>query len=234
MEFGLLKSKIEKKLLEAYANNTFKKELEKFKKFILEKNDLNQVYYLYNELSKEKNFEKSFAEDYVNECIQIFENIKINNRSYKLVENWLKDTKAKNEYADIDSIFSRNTLMIENKINSKNSIVKRLSSEKKDNEVINIDMEKMLEVANKTIDNYLSQISESEQKEIKKYISLSEEEIKNRYNVLSEIAIERLENMSNDSEDEIKTKISETINKIKSENVDVLSLIRLKSLTNDL
>lgn len=234
MEFGLLKSKIEKKLLEAYTNNTFKDELQNFKKYILEKNDLKQVYFLYSELSKEKNFEKSFAEDYVNECIQIFENIKISKRSLTLVENWVNGINAVNDYSDIDSIFSRNTLMIENKINSKNNIVKRLSSEKKDNQVINIEMEKMLEVANKTIDNYLSQISESEQKEIKKYISLTENEIKTRYNVLSEIAIERLEKMSDDSDDEIKTKISETINKIKSENIDVLSLVRLKNLTDDL
>ena len=38
IKFGILKSKIEKVLLESYSNNTFKGELKNFKKLVLENN----------------------------------------------------------------------------------------------------------------------------------------------------------------------------------------------------
>ena len=40
MKFGILKSKIEKVLLESYSNNTFKNELKNFKTNVLDKKTL--------------------------------------------------------------------------------------------------------------------------------------------------------------------------------------------------
>ena len=117
---------------------------------------------------------------------------------------------------------------------SKSNIINNLSSQRIETDVINIEMGKMVEVANNTIKNYLSQIDESDVKEIKKYISLSEEEIKKRYDVLSEMAIEKLEVMAENSEPEIKNKISETIERIKSDKIDAVSLIKIKNLNEDL
>jgi hypothetical protein len=234
MEFGILKSRIEKKLYEAYSNNNLKKEFSNFKKYILENNELKKVYYLYDELSKEKNFDKNFAEDFVNECVDIYKTINVRKESLVNLERWLTGVVCENEYVDIDNIFSNNFLMIESRIISKNNIVNKLSTEKKETEVINIEMDKMLDVANNTINNYLSQIGESEQKQIKKYLSLSENEVKNRYNILSEMTIEKLETLMNESDEDTKTKISETIEKIKSEDVNVISLVKLKNLNDDL
>jgi DNA helicase TIP49 (TBP-interacting protein) len=80
----------------------------------------------------------------------------------------------------------------------------------------------------------LSTIDESEQKEIKKYISLPQSEIQKRYEVLSEMVIEKLEVMSESSEPEVLSKINETIEKIKSEKINVVSLVKLKNLTENL
>lgn len=234
MEFGLLKSKIEAKLVESYKNKTFNAELKKFKKYILENKGLNQTYYLYDELSKQKSFDKNFAEDYLNECIELYQNIKLNKKSLAIVENWVKNVVVENQYSDIDTAFTKKTFVIENILMSKNNIINNLSSQRIETDVINIEMSKMVEVANNTIKNYLSQIDESEVKEIKKYISLSEEEIKKRYDVLSEMAIEKLEVMAENSEPEIKNKISETIDRIKSDKIDAVSLIKIKNLNEDL
>ena len=113
-------------------------------------------------------------------------------------------------------------------------VIKTLSTQKEESEVINISMDKMVEVANNTVRDYLSTIDEAEQKEIKKYISLPQSEIQKRYEVLSEMAIEKLEVMSESSEPDVKSKINETIEKIKSEKIDVVSLVKLKNLTENL
>ena len=49
MKFGILKSKIEKVLLESYSNNTFKNELKNFKTNVLDKKNIAKIFYLYDE-----------------------------------------------------------------------------------------------------------------------------------------------------------------------------------------
>jgi hypothetical protein len=234
MEFGFLKSKIELKLVEAYNNKTLENELKTFKKLVLENTDVKKLYYLYDVLSSNKGYQESFAEDYVNECVSIHKTIKLNSKIVNKLNDWTKDIVCENNYKDIDVVLFKNTMMVENIIESKQRIIKTLSTKKEESEVINISMDKMVEVANNTLQNYLSTISESEQKEIKKYISLPQSEIVKRYEVLSEMTIEKLEVLAENSEEEVKTKINETIEKIKTENVDVISLVKLKNLTESL
>ena len=76
MEFGILKSKIETKLTESYNNKNFDSEIKKFKKYILEDKNISKAYYIYDELSKQKGFNPTFAEEYLEECQEIFSQIK--------------------------------------------------------------------------------------------------------------------------------------------------------------
>jgi hypothetical protein len=92
----------------------------------------------------------------------------------------------------------------------------------------------MVEVANQTLKTYLDTISESELKEIKKYTSLSQSELNKRYDVVSEMVIDKLETLSSNSDLQTKTKINETIEKIKTDKVDSVSLFKLKSLNETL
>lgn len=234
MEFGLLKSKIETKLSNAYVNKKLEPELKKFKKFVLENNEVKKLYYLYDELSKEKNFDKSFAEDYLNECVDMFQTVTPKKQSINLIENWVKDIVCENYYKDIDNVFSKKTFIVETILESKNNIINKLSSKETNVELINIDLTSVVNIANTTLKNYLSQISESDQKEIKKYLTLSEENIKNRYDILSEMAIEKLQVMLDESDNDTKTKISETIEKIKSDDINLISLLKLKNLADSL
>jgi hypothetical protein len=234
MKFGLLKSKIEQKLTESFEDKSFKKDIDTFKKLVLENNKISRIYNLYNELSKEKNFEAGFAEDYLNECIDIYQAISLKPKDTLKLEKWVNSVVSENHYKDIDIVFTRDTPLVENIMNSKTKILKSLTSTIMENAVINISMEKMVEVANKTVNDYLSKLDESEAKEVKKYINLSKSELEKRYEFLSEIAIEKLEVMSENSEPEVQTKINETINKIKNDNVDVVSLVKLKTLTGNL
>jgi hypothetical protein len=234
MEFGLLKSKIESKLIESYNNKNFDSELKTFKKLVLENTETKKLYYLYDVLSSNKGYQESFAEDYVNECVNLYKNIKINSNVLKQLNKWTENVVVENQYKDIDMVLFKNTMNVESIIESKQRVIKTLSIIKEESEVINISMDKMVEVANNTVKNYLSTIDESEQKEIKKYISLPQSEIQKRYEVLSEMVIEKLEVMSESSEPEVLSKINETIEKIKSEKINVVSLVKLKNLTENL
>lgn len=234
MEFGLLKSKIESKLIESYNNKNFDSELKTFKKLVLENTETKKLYYLYDILSSNKGYQESFAEDYVNECVNLYKNIKINSNVLKQLNKWTENVVVENQYKDIDMVLFKNTMNVESILESKQRVIKTLSIIKEESEVINISMDKMVEVANNTVKNYLSTIDESEQKEIKKYISLPQSEIQKRYEVLSEMVIEKLEVMSESSEPEVLSKINETIEKIKSEKINVVSLVKLKNLTENL
>ena len=72
--FGLLKTKIENVLLESYANDTFKNELKTFKKLVIENKNISKLFYLYDELSSPKSLNESYCNEYINECIKIYEN----------------------------------------------------------------------------------------------------------------------------------------------------------------
>lgn len=234
MEFGLLKSKIETKLVESYKTNTFNSEIKTFKKLVLESEPIRMAYHIYDELSKQKGFDKEFADDYITECIDIYNRIKLTNDNLNKLNEWVKDIKVENQYNDIDIVLNKNTYIIENIIKSRQNIMSNLTSKQVQTEHINIPLDKMVEVANTTIKNYLENLEESDLEQIKKYSSLNESEISKRYEVLSEMVIEKLETLSKNSDTETKNKINETISKIKNDTINSVSLLKLRSLNESL
>lgn len=234
MEFGILKSKIEEKLSRAYTLGTLNEELKKFKKIVLRNPQVSKAYHIYNELSKNKGYDKKFAEDFVNECIDLYSKIQIKETSISQIKNWTKDIVCENNYKEIDTVLGKNTLIIENIINCKNNIVNKLSSKEVKSNIVNLPIEKIVEVANQNLKNYLSELNESELSQVKKYLTLPKDEVVKRYEVLSEMVVEKLETMVENSDEETKFKINQTIQKIKSDNIDSISLIKLKTLNESL
>jgi hypothetical protein len=234
MEFGILKSKIEEKLARAYSNNTLSEEIKVFKKIVLNNPNVSRAYHIYNELSKNKGFDKKFAEDFVNECIDLFSKIQLTKKSISQINEWTKNITCENQYKQIDIVIGKNTLIIENLINSKNSIINNLTKKEFKSNIINLPIEKIVEVVNSNLKNYLSELNESELSQVKKYLTLPQSEVNKRFEVLSEMVIEKLETMLVESDDETKTKINQTIDKIKSEKVDSITLIKLKTLNENL
>lgn len=234
MEFGILKSKIEKKLTESYSKNRLNSEMKNFKKFVLENPEVNKVFHIYNELSKGKNYEKIFAENFVNECVDLYSKIKIDTQSLELLEKWVGNVETENNYKDIDLILNKKILNIENIVNSKRRIVENLTKKEDQKSSVNLPLEKIYEVAQENLKKYLSELNESELKEIKKYLNLSESEIQKRYEVLSEMTIEKLEKLLTESDKETSQRIQETIDKIKTEEINSVNFIKLKTLNENL
>jgi hypothetical protein len=234
MEFGIIKSKIENKLIESYKQNKFNTDIKTFNKLVLEDKEVSKMYFLYDELSKEKGYLDNFADDYLSECIELIERVSISKKSISLIESWVKGVKCSNHYKDIDTVVNKNTIIVEDIINSKNRILSNLTSKKNVTETIQVSYDTMVEVANKTLKTYLDTINESDLKEIKKYTSLSQSDLDKRYDVVSEMVIDKLETLLSNSDSQTKTKINETIEKIKTDKVDSVSLFKLKSLNETL
>jgi hypothetical protein len=238
MKFGLLKSKIEKCLVESYANNTLKRDLFVFDQLVVKNNNINRLYYLYDELSSKKGLNESIASDFVNQSINIYENTinKISDLEIKDLELWVGDIKEKNNYQDIDNLFSNNILTLENKIKSKKIILENLTQkETSDDEFKNVSINEMVTIANKTVKNYISSLSENEKRKLESILLESDEKLKVKYEIIKEDVIDKLTDLkSQETDEEIKSKITETITKVKNENYDKLNYFKLQELNKNI
>jgi succinate dehydrogenase flavin-adding protein (antitoxin of CptAB toxin-antitoxin module) len=237
MKFGLLKSKIEQKLVESYSKNTFKDEVKNFKKFVLENKNIGKLFYLYDQMSDKRGVDKSIANDYVNECITIYENVenKVKNSDYVRLKKWVSDVQVENKYSNIDSLFSDNVLDIEAKVRSRKSIVENITQpEKVVGEVINLPISTLVNVANQTASKYIETLDESDKKELLSLLSENDEKLSEKYNALKENVMARLGELASGIDSDIVPTINETIERVKLEKYDRLNYYRLKSLNESL
>ena len=67
MEFGVLKSKIEKVLTESYADKKkFKNNMFLFNELVVKNKNINKIFYLYDELSTNKGLNEDIASEFIN------------------------------------------------------------------------------------------------------------------------------------------------------------------------
>jgi hypothetical protein len=238
IKFGLLKSKIEKTLLESYSKNTFKSEIKNFKKYVLENKNISKLFYLYDEMNSNKGLNESVVDDYINECITIYENTinKVKGKEISEISSWVSGVQSENDYQTIDDLFSTNVLTIESRILSRKSLkesLKKSPAQKKD--VVNLPLSAMVNIANKTINNYVENLNESEKKELIDFLKSDDENLKTEFDTLKESVKSKLNTMKEESEDsQIKSRINETLEKVSNEKYDKLNFFKLKNLNENL
>jgi formate dehydrogenase maturation protein FdhE len=237
IKFGILKSKIEKVLLESYSNNTFKDELKNFKKLVLENKNISKIFYLYDELSSKKGLNENTVNDYIHECITMYENSinKIKSSDLNNLKSWVNNVKSKNLYETVDGLFSTDVLTIESKIKSKKLIKESLMSVAPINkEVIQLPLTTMVNVANKTITAYIDDLNESEKKDLMKFLSTDDSVLKESFETIKGDVIAKLKTLQEGSDIGTLNRITETIEKVESEKYDKLSYFKLKNLKETL
>ena len=235
MKIGILKSKVEKFLVESMSNNTFKSEIKTFKSLVLEDKDIAKAFYIYDVLDRKRGVSKDDANSLIDECIRQFEKLNLNDRKLSKINSWIKNTKiSENSYKQIDNVLDTDNILFETILESKKNLIKTITSTEKVKETSNLPLDKVYEVAENTTKNFLMELSEQELKSLNKYLTLSEGEIKNKYSVISEMVIEKLEELKDNSDSNIKTKIDETVERIKTDSPNQLNLVRLKKLFNTL
>lgn len=241
VKFGILKTKIEALLLESYSNNTFKNEIKTFNKLVLGNKNISKLFYLYDELNSNKGLSESIAKEFVFESITLYENLinKVQNKDIKLIMDWVSKTKTNNQYEHIDNLLGRSddVLNLENKIKNKKIIVENLQKEPycENNTNINIPINSMLNIANKTYSEYINNLTESEQKEVIGLLRMDESTLERTFNELRDDAIVKLTLLTvNEGDESVRNTINETIDNIKIKTPDRLELVKLRSLIDKL
>ena len=241
IKFGILKTKIETLLLESYSNNTFKNEIKTFNKLVLSNKNISKLFYLYDELNSNKGLSEGIAKEFVFESITLYENLinKVQNKDIKLIMDWVSKTKVDNQYEHIDNLLGRSddVLNLENKIKNKKIIVENLQKEPycNNNTNINIPINSMLSIANKSYSDYISNLTESEQKEVIGLLKMNESTLERTFNELRDDAIVKLTLLTvNEGDESVRNTINETIDNIKIKTPDRLELVKLRSLIDKL
>ena len=238
MNFGLLKSKIENTLLESYKKGTFKDEMKNFKKLVLENKNVSKLFYLYDDLSTNKGLHSEVVNDYINECVVIYENTvnKLKADDINKLNSWVGNTKVDNQYETIDGLFNTNILAIESRIQSKKLISETLKKKSVVvKESVQIPLSTMVSVANKTISNYIESLNESEKAELTRLLSESDEKLEKDFEVIKESVVGKLTEMKNSESDKsTQSRIEETLNKVMTEKYDKLAYFKLKNLNENI
>ena len=237
MKFGELKSKIETCLTESYKNKNLKRDIFVFEELVLKNKNISQVFFLYDELSSNKGLSESVANEFINESITAYENLvnKITPNQIKELKAWVSHIKCENTYKNIDDLFSSNVLTLENKIKSKKTILESLKNKPQEQkEVIEVPLNSMVNVANKTVEKYISSLSESEQKELKTILSTPKESLIENYGKIKDEVISKLNNQKEGSDSETQETITKVLNKLQTESFNELNYYKLKQLNEGL
>lgn len=227
MTFGTIKSIIEKNLVESYKNEKeFKKSLREFKHNVLSDKSMSKAYALYDQLSSAQGLSeevaKEFLEEGVNLLQKIIPSIRLPKTSTEVVEN---------KYSDIDALVYTNKLNLLERVNAKKNIVSVLTSQNVVKESINIPVKSMVNIANQTLRNYIDTLDENSKKEFLQIISEDTKSLESKFETIRESAIKKLQTiLEKEEEFELKTKLSETIDKLKIEKFDQMNFLRLKNL----
>lgn len=233
MKFGILKSKIEEKLLESYIKQNFKSEIKKFNKLVLEDKTISSLFYLYDELNTNQGMDNTLINDYLNESVKIYENLinKVTNKKILEIKKWVGNIQSENKYETIDKLFSNDVTSINEKIASKKIISETLKKKPLvTTESIELPITTIVNIANKTINGYLENLSESEKKELENMLNEDDNVLKSEYGKLKDNVIEKLTDLKKSAESDVVVKINESIEKMKSENYSKLNYYKLKSL----
>jgi hypothetical protein len=231
MTFGQIKSIIEKNLLESYKNEKdFKKSLKEFKHNVLNNKTMSKLYSLYDQLSTPQGLSESDSKEFLEEGITLIQKLVSDIKTPMVLET------VENKYSDIDSLVYTNKLDLLERVNSKKNIIKLISSKNEIvKESINIPIKTMVSIANQTLNNYIENLDENSKKEFLQIISEDVQSLETKFETIRENTIVKLNTMLEKEEEfEIKTKLSETIERIKVEKFDQLNFLKLKNLESSI
>jgi hypothetical protein len=228
MTFGNLKSIIEKNLLESYNDEKdFKKSLREFKHNVLNNKSMSKAYALYDQLSTPQGLSEQDAKEFLEEGINLLHKIL---PTIKLPKSLIESVK--NNYEDLDTLVYTTKLDLLERLTIKKQIISVLKEDKKVvKESINIPIKSMVSIANQTLRGYIDNLDETSKKEFFQLISEDTKTLESKFESLRETTINKLKViLEKEQEFEIKTKISETIDRLGDEKFDQMNFLKLKSL----
>jgi tRNA/tmRNA/rRNA uracil-C5-methylase (TrmA/RlmC/RlmD family) len=203
----------------------------KRKENVLKNKNLSKLYSVYDQLSTPQSLTQSDAELFLNEGLSLINKILPEIKMPKSIES-----PDNNLYSDIDNLVYSNKLNLKERVESKKNILKVLTSEsKKSEETVKIPVSSMVKIANQTLENYINEMDTESKKLFIDVIKGDKEKIKEQYTNLKENTLTKLNTLLSDQkEEELKTKIFETIQKLEKEEFNQINYVKLISLENGL
>jgi hypothetical protein len=205
-----------------------------FKKYVLENKNISKLYYLYDELSSKKGLSKDVVGDYINESINVYENTlsKIKTQDLFNVKNWVSNVKTNNIYESVDNVLNLDVLNIEKRVLAKKQLSESLTQkEVKNSTKTNLPLSTMVNIANKTITNYIDGLNESEKKELSSLLSADDKVLNEEFNNMQTKVVEKLSGLKeSESDNVVKVKLQETIDKVSNETYNKIGYYKLKNL----
>jgi uncharacterized protein (UPF0210 family) len=188
---------------------------------------MSRAYAIYDQLSSPQGLSEQDSKIFIEEGVNLLNNIL---PSIKLPTSMSQ--KIENKYKDIDMLVYSNNINLLERVEAKKNIIKILTSEKESiKESVNIPISSMVTVANQTISNYIESLDETTKKEFFQIVSEDSKTLENKFQSIKENAITKLTTiLENEDSQEMKNKISETIEKIKIEKFDQINFLKLKNL----
>jgi len=188
---------------------------------------MSKAYAIYDQLSSPQGISEQDAKFFIEEGVNLLNKIL---PSIKLPKSFSQEIE--NKYSDIDTLVYNQGIDLIERVNAKKNILKVIISVKENiKENINIPISSMVAVANQTVNSYILNLDENSKKEFFQIVSEDTKSLESKFETIRESAISKLEALQNNEESQdIKSKISETINRVKSEKFDQLNFLRLKNL----
>ena len=233
MKFGQLMSKIEELLVNSYISETANIELKNFNKLVIEDKNISSMFHLYTEMSNKKGLDKATADLFINESLRQIDKI-VSKLKTQRVEYWVKDVVTENKYKDIDNLVYNTPDKIMENIESRKNLVSVLSESVDTKEHVNLPIETVLNIANKSIEGYIDNLDETSKKDLSKVLMTEDTELSKEFDELKNNTIKMLSNITESLDDITTKKIQETIDTVKNEVYSKINYVRLFNLYNNL
>jgi len=240
-KFGVLKSKILKKLTESYSNKN-KNEVKDILNTIKENKDFKEMYLFYEEIENKYFDDKEIAKLYVEEIQSVLKDKSDKIASFsKNLNTKLKDVEInENElYSNLDLLVQGENLSnIDKKIIAKKKLVEHLTTKKeivKKEETQLVENENLLYavLANNFNVLYNNSLNESQKKELQGILSLTDEDLEVKISDLKESILGQVGSILSESKDGDLTgkltKVKDEVNEMKPSKFNYYRLVQLKN-----
>jgi hypothetical protein len=240
-KFGILKTKILKKLTDSYSNEN-KKEVKDILNTIKENKDFKEMYLFYEEIENKYFDDKEIAKLYVEEIQSVLKDKSDKIAGFtKKLNTKLKEVEInENElYSNLDLLVQEENLTnIDKKIIAKKKLVEHLTTKKeivKKEETQLVENENLLYavLANNFNVLYNNSLNESQKKELQSILSLTDEDLEIKIGDLKESILGQVGNILSESKDgdltSKLTKVKDEVNEMDSSKFNYYRLVQLKN-----
>jgi hypothetical protein len=237
MKFGYLKTAIEQKLITSFVNENLTNDMKKFKELVLSSKPTKTLFFIYDKLNENLGLDKDSAIILVDEIIKETQDIEIPKKHLVKLVEWLGDNFENSNYEIIDNMLNKDIKNIQERTQSKKIIIEGLMKQKyeKKQESSKVPISSLQKVANSVAKKYLSQLDENSKNEVLNILKENSQVLETKFNDEKTEVLSKLSNLiESESEEETKTKIVETKERISLTKFSVNEYMKLKELNSQL